>query len=415
MDVKKKAMTFPHWMIITVKCQTALIHTDNEVWYLRPPFRYVVTSDVVEKLGDQVETKSLLAGSSKFVPLNGRANLAGAKILAARHLDRGLGDLLFMTGVYRYLQHITGNDCKIFAQGLVEKSQVLHGNHDLFSAAPVMGVIEYNQLPAYNFHWMVESVTEYDSEEDQLNVYDAMYRGIHVDPSEVGAEFKRPYVSLTEEDRRAFDSFAYFVFEDRKIDIRRTGYFVVAPLATSSLRVASYHVWIELIKELSKMLPVVVIGQIYDKMPAADMSVNDFKGNLGGNPRIIDMIDRFPIRSSMAVIANAVCSLCLDSGPLYISQALRSPAISLWGTHDPGVRIGYDHEYMELALWNKEACRKSPCYAYEGFPYQSCPLGNSQTICEPLRSISLSKILEKVEVVLRRKPRSIGSFSPAKS
>ncbi|HNL70532.1 MAG TPA: glycosyltransferase family 9 protein, partial [Leptospiraceae bacterium] len=64
-------------------------------------------------------------------------------------------------------------------------------------------------------------------------------------------------------------------------------------------------------------------------------------------------------------------AVTLDSGLLYVAEALRVPTISLWGTHAPAVRLGYDPAYMDLAIWPRENCGAAPCFAYANFPYAS--------------------------------------------
>jgi hypothetical protein len=94
----------------------------------------------------------------------------------------------------------------------------------------------------------------------------------------------------------------------------------------------------------------------------------------------------------------------MDSGPLYIAQALNVPAISVWGPHDPRVRIGYDKPYMDLAVWNKGACRHAPCFAYQGFPIHKCPSGAQQLLCEPLKQVDTGEILSKFASVENANP-----------
>ncbi len=117
-----------------------------------------------------------------------------------------------------------------------------------------------------------------------------------------------------------------------------------------------------------------------------------------------------PLRSSMAVIAKANCVFTLDTGPLYVAEALRVPAISIWGPHDPGVRIGYDPDYMDLAVWNEQACSKCPCYCFGSFPQHKCPRGAEQTVCEVLASVTVDSVLTKLDAVECRRRFSLGSF-----
>lgn len=406
------------WVIVTVKGTTALIHSEDEVWYLIPRRRYLMTANLVDKLGTQVDRVSeLTAGSSIYKPLDlRRQNMAGAGLLMLRHLDRGLGDLLFMTGLCRFVQHVSGGTCDIHLFSDLDKSQVLLGNPDLAGGSAFSGPVEYDHLARYDSHFLLESATEYDHEPDQLNVYDALFKRAGLDPSAVDPRFKRPYAHATKSDQGAFDSVCYAVgLQCGGLDLRRTGFYAVAPISTSTLRTAPYAMWLELVQMLSKELPVLVLGQTYAKTPVSDMTVGEFRTRLAElGPRVIDLVDQTPTRTTMSLIMHAKCLFCLDSGPLYIAQAYRTPAVSLWGTHHPGVRLGYDQDYMELAVWNSQLCPASPCYAHSGFPADRCPLGEQQRLCEPMRLAHAADFLGKLELVKQRTP-AVGTFPPAGS
>jgi ADP-heptose:LPS heptosyltransferase len=162
------------------------------------------------------------------------------------------------------------------------------------------------------------------------------------------------------------------------------------------LRSMPYGTWLTVIKSLAAKRPVIVVGNMADRMPDPDMSAGEFYQQVqqaGGN--IINAIGNTPLRVMMAVLSKATAVGCMDSGPLYIAQALRVPAVSVWGPHDPRVRIGYDQAYMDLAVWNKPACRHAPCFAYACFPEQKCPDGINQRVCEVLKKVDAEEILCK--------------------
>jgi len=105
------------------------------------------------------------------------------------------------------------------------------------------------------------------------------------------------------------------------------------------------------------------------------------------------------LRSILGIISKSRCVFSLDSAPLYMAQACRVPAISIWGPHSPHVRIGYDKAYMDLAIHEKSACPNSPCYAYSGFPKTKCPELEAQKICAVLANVNVNSIMEKLSLV----------------
>lgn len=263
------------------------------------------------------------------------------------------------------------------------------------------GPLEYDHLRLYNYHWFIGSVTECDEEGDQLNVYDALFKQLGFDPETIDPRWKKPVATLVSEDYQHLDALFKSVFDAKKIDLRRLPYYVVAPFSNSSLRCAKYSTWLGIIKQLSQRRPVLVVGTSTMRLPDTDMSAGAFiqaLENYGGG--IVNLVDKTPsVRLLMALVARAKAIVCLDSAPLYIAQALGTPAISIWGTHDPGVRIGYDEKYMRYAVWNRDDCNCSPCYAYSTFPASKCPQGPSQKICECFENVTEDQVLKMMDAV----------------
>jgi len=393
-----------NYVIVTLNKPVVWSRDDNENWLLNPPRRYIVTGDHIKHLQPYVENISDLKTSRKYVPLLAGVNLAGKRVLIERCRDRGIGDMLFMTGPMNYLQHVTGHGVKIDMYGLTDRSQILHQHPALAYGTVLAGPVHYDDLSLYDYHWFVDSVTEFDEEKDQLNVYDALYRQIGLDPVKVDPRFKRPSINLTEVDAKKLDGLFYFIFNDKKCDLRHEPYYVVAPLSHSNLRTANYSMWLNVISVLAEQRPTLIVGHYNEgRMPTTDMAFGTFVSELSklseANNKIINLMGSTPIRLVMSLIGNSRALIGLDSAPLYIAQAQRVPAVSLWGTHNPTSRIGYDRAYMDFAIWNPEACPASPCYAYAGFPANKCPSGESQRVCEVLLSVNPDQIFEKVQAI----------------
>jgi ADP-heptose:LPS heptosyltransferase len=355
---------------------------------LNPPRRYILNADMLDYLNPYIGEVSDLKGSSKYVPLVAGMPIIGKRILIERNRQRGVGDLLFMTGPMNWIKHICGGNIEIYMYGLSERSMILHGHPALATKTVMAGPLHYDDLDDFCAHWMVDNVTEHNEEREQLNVYDALYRSIGVDPATVDMRFKQPSAVLEDTDTRALDNFYYDTWSKRGIDLRQTGYYVVAPLSHSSLRSAPYGLWLEVIKKLLSKRPVIVVGDASGRVPDTDMLFADFYASiehLVSNTPTISLINQTSLRMLSSVISRASAVVCLDSGPLYVAEAFRTPAISLWGTHHPSTRLGYDEEYMKNAIFQPELCPSSPCYAYGGFPETKCPEKENQRVCAALR------------------------------
>lgn len=389
------------YKIVTFDRPLQWSRSEDEVWLLNPPRRYVLAANqLTDSIRPYIDTVSDLKTGRHYKPLNLHSRLKGAKILVERHRDRGLGDMLFMTGPLSYIQHMAGGEAQIDMYGLVDRSVILNGHPALsYGGAVLGGPIHYDDLPLYDYHWFVDSVTEYDETKDQHNVYDALYTQLGIDPLAVPPKFKRPSLTLAKRDFSDLDSLYHMVAATRNLDLRVLPYYVLAPVSYSSLRVAPYRLWLELAKELSKARPVVLVGHIPGdgQMPSAEMSFGAFYQQLNQmGPRVLNLIGNTSIRVVAALVSRALAAVTLDSGLLYVAQALNIPTVSLWGTHAPSTRIGYDQAYMRYAIHKRAACPAAPCYAYAGFPYTRCARGEQQQVCEPLKAILPSDVLSKL-------------------
>jgi ADP-heptose:LPS heptosyltransferase len=373
----------------------------EETWYLNPARRYVFNARHVEKISSYVETLSELSGSPHYRPLMAGHRINGCRIFVERFRDRGIGDLLFLTGPFAFMHHVTGNDVRINVYAFADRGAVLQNSPYLEHGTVFVGPTHYNDFQDYHFQWLVNTVTESSMETDQLNVYDALYTQIGIKPEQVDPKFKRPHVQISQEELAGLYEFYHSVWSERQFDLRHTGYYVLAPLTHSSLRTAPYRMWLDLAKELARRRPVFFIGQTSMALPDLDITAGEFvtKSQECGLQVISLLGKQLNLRSVMALISQATALVGLDSGPLYVAQGCRVPAVSLWGPHDPGVRIGYDPDYMDLAVWNEQFCHNSPCFAYGGFPATKCPNALAQKICQPLLGTSVTDVLKKVDMI----------------
>ncbi len=401
------------WLIATFKEPVVFNRGKLESWYLNPVRRYVFNAEHLSRIAKHVEATSSLNGSPFYKPLYAGAPLQQRRVLVERFRDRGLGDHLFLTGPFAFLKHISGGDVILHAYAFSDRGQVFLNNPALEHQTAFIGPTHYDDFSQYDFQWMVDTVTECSQETDQLNVYDVLYSQIGINPAQVDPRYKRPYIYVSPSELSDLASVFYQFWNDRHFDVRKTGYYVVAPLTHSKLRAAPYALWVELCRVLARRRPVLVVGQDHEALPDLDMSVGAFFSAINGlGDEVINLMNiepPLPLRSVISLIAKANCLFTLDTGPLYIAQGLRTPAISFWGPHHPGVRIGYDPEYMDLAIWNERYCTKCPCYAYGHFPAHKCPHGSDQALCEVLAGIELKDVLEKLEQVERRN-YSLGPF-----
>jgi hypothetical protein len=410
------------WVVVSVNKPVMMRRSDDEVWLLNPRRRYILNADMIKDMAEHIESMSDLESLAHYRPLSSapRVRLPGSSILIERYRDRGIGDLLFTTGPLAYLHHVTGGDIKPYFYAYADRGSVLSNLSFLAHNNPLIGPLMYDELPFYNFHWFVDTVTEYCEEPDQPNVYDALFQSLGIDPTTVDPRYKRPFATLIPAELKQLDDFFFWVFANTNphLDLRKTGYYIVAPFSNSSLRSTNYAMWLEVIEALSARRPVLVVGVLRERMPIMDMSPGDFVNSLESAPnlvrtgRILNLINKTQVRNLMQLVSKANCVAGLDSAPLYISQAFRTPCVSVWGSHDPGVRIGYDKDYMDLAIWEQRVCANSPCFAWQGFPESKCPRGAKQDICACMEYVTAKEVLKRFDMVENRTPTLVKAAAP---
>jgi ADP-heptose:LPS heptosyltransferase len=388
------------WLIVSFSEPVMFNQTADETWLFSPNRRYIVNANRLEPIKQFVESVSELSEGSLYVRLGAGRAIKGAKILVERNRERGIGDLLFLTGPLAYMQHVSGGDVEIDLMAFADRGIVLTHSPLIHNGCVRCGPLEYDHLRLYNYHWLINSVTEQDQEGDQPNIYDALFAQLGFDPTAIEAQWKRPSVTMVSEDYQNLDRLYKFIWDQRKVDLRKIGYIVVAPFSNATPRSLNYQRWLVIIQALAARRPVVVVGNSSLRLPDTDMSAGQFSqhvASMGGG--VVNAIDCTSIRVLMALISRSFCTIGLDSAPIYMAQALKVPAISIWGTHPPGCRIGYDKNMMDLAIWNQEACQYSPCFAFGGFPANKCPMGANQGCCEVLASIVPDDVLKKVDMI----------------
>lgn len=398
------------WLVVTVKEPVMFHQTADETWLFNPNRRYIVNANRISAIEQFVDTVSELDGSSLYHPLRAGQNLKGAKILVERCRERGIGDLLFLTGPLAFLNHVSGSDVSIDLMAFADRGIVLTHSPLIANKCVKCGPLENDHLRMYNYHWLVNTVTEQNSEGDQFNVYDALYRQLGFEPENIEPQWKRPTATLVSDDFQNLDRLYKHVWDNRQIDLRRIGYYVVAPFANATLRCMNYGRWLEIIRALATRRPVLVVGNSSLRLPDTDMSAGEFSAQvaqIGGG--VFNAIDSTTLRVLMALIARSTGVISMDSAALYMAQALRVPAISLWGTHPPAARIGYDKTYMDLAIWKQEACQHSPCFAFGKFPVDKCPEGVRQISCAVTADISVDDVLVKVDLIEAKQPQPVAS------
>ena len=108
-------------------------------------------SDHLTVAGEYVEKVSPLESCSVYRPLNAGVNLVDRKLYVERHRDRGLGDLLFMTGVLDYIRHVSASTTAVYFYALSDRGAVVYNHPALYNRTPYYGPTLIDSLSAFDY------------------------------------------------------------------------------------------------------------------------------------------------------------------------------------------------------------------------------------------------------------------------
>lgn len=305
---------------------------------------------------------------------------------------RGIGDELCLTALPRYFSQRFGANCYVLCHASTEAVWI--GNETVKSVVGEPMHLDCMYRPSgkafYDHCFFFESVTEWDSEPDQGNVYDTLFRLAGVKPETVDPRYKRPYLKLTKKDQMAFISWkeaAAKEYPSLKLD---DGYIVHQLSTTNVVRNLPEEKELEVLKSLEKAKkPVLVMD---DKPTTA--RILEF---LHGSENVFDITKRVPtLRLYFALIAGASCVVGPDSSGLHVAAAFEVPSIGFWGPFSPESRAKYYPSHH--AIWEHQLCGNSPCFNFGlKLPANLCPKGDEQQYCEVFSGVSENRVTEALK------------------
>ena len=128
------------------------MQTEDETWLFNPNRRYVINASRIPSIHPFIESVSELDNSALLNPLRAGKAVTGAKILVERFRERGIGDLLFLTGPLGYIHHCSGANCQIDVYAFSDRGMVLTHAPFLNNQTVYCGPLEYDHLKMYNYH-----------------------------------------------------------------------------------------------------------------------------------------------------------------------------------------------------------------------------------------------------------------------
>ena len=306
------------------------------------------------------------------------AKFRGRRILFYR--NGGIGDQLIASCLSRFFSVELKAHCYQLAD---PQHQPLWCWNEFIHGQPVRFPMSIDSLirrsgPFYDWIFPMESVSQYDNDQEQGNVYDRLFAIAGFDPDEIPAEYKRPYWAITKrdlEETREFYVEPYIAFQFRATNFGRTLPLPVIDLVLSRLNQIGLAIIVMDDRPLEPDLKKVVENY---------KNVKDVTGRLKN------------VRHFGAVVSMARLVVGPDSAAIHFAGCIDVPCISLFSTFSPESRV---RDYKNhVAIWPAEKCNHAPCFNFmEELPYHKCPDGEQQRYCAVFEGVTGDKINEGLE------------------
>jgi Glycosyltransferase family 9 (heptosyltransferase) len=311
---------------------------------------------------------------------------------------RGVGDQLIVSAASRFFTEMLGATCFQATDRIHEPIWI--GNPYVNGAAIAMpinlDVVYRSKGPLFvQGAFFLESITEWDSDGEQPNVYDRLFTMLGLDSGRVAPKFKRPTVILQKQDidvrikwlkqvaaatNKSCDN-GYIVFQFRSTNKVRTLPTEVIEKALFAINQYAEKFQIPILVTDNKPL----LPDIAEIVKRTKMALN-----------VANAINH--VRLFIGLIAGATAVVGPDSSAIHIAAAFEIPAVGIWGAYHPESRTLYYPR--QIHLFHPEQCPNAPCFNYlPDLPFQKCPRQLDQKYCEVFEGVTPDEIFEALKTV----------------
>jgi ADP-heptose:LPS heptosyltransferase len=298
--------------------------------------------------------------------------------------NRGHGDQLILSGVARFFREVLQADVRVLSDRVHEG--LWHGNPFILGvplSCPLGldAVWRAKGRPFFDRSFFIESLTEWDTDGEQPNVYDRLYALCGIDPERVNAKYKRPVFALTNDDCEQRSAWLKRLAIDRYILVQ--------------LRAANKGRSLPL---KSSMIVLQAVNDVAHKKGLKALLTDDkaleseLVEIISGMSEVINAARAIPsIRLFGALVAGASAVVGPDSSALHFAAAAETPALGLWGPFSPESRAKY---YPRQAhIWHSSLCPSAPCFNFlPELPAAKCPHGAKQQSCECFDGVTYDEV-----------------------
>ena len=313
--------------------------------------------------------------------------------------NRGIGDQLIMSSVARFFREMLGAEAFQLSDRVHEPLWAFNpyiGGAPLSVPMHLDAVWRAKGSPFFAGSFFFESVTEWDNDSEQPNVYDRVFGMLGLNPDRVPTKFKRPVFSL----------------QSSEIDTRITWLKNIGGAVSKNFECGYILLQLRATNKV-RSLPAPTVEQILyaaneeaEKRGIPILCTDDKPLS----PEIATLVNKTPmavnaatainnIRQYAALIAGASLVIGPDSSALHFAAAFETPAIGIWGPFSPSSRTLYYPK--QIALYHPELCPSSPCFNYlPELPIQKCPRGAAQQHCECYDGVTVEELGAAIKELL---------------
>jgi hypothetical protein len=308
--------------------------------------------------------------------------------------------------------------------------------------------MQYEQFKMFDYHVMMEGVTNTDEHQDQDHPLDTMLRKVGIDPYTVDAKLKVMRPNFTFLEMQSVNQFAgknIGMYQLSASNQTRSlppsdSAFMLSKIADAypnihwlalydKFNLESYHTDLHCPKckgsgkADSHPLASLVIptsgsntvlrswstgtmigdtavmtdaGTYTDSVPPAPASTpaQEVCPKCKGSGTIRPNIQAYcapSLRELWALTTKAAIVISPDSMMIHVAGSMNVPCVGLWGLTKPVNRVKYYVNHV--SVWKNEACPFAPCYSYGGNFPRYCPPRKERKVCECLGAISPQDVL----------------------
>jgi ADP-heptose:LPS heptosyltransferase len=329
------------------------------------------------------------------------AHWARKRVLFYR--SRGIGDQLIVSAAGRFFAEQLGAEAFQLSDRIHEPlwafnpyigGAALHMPMHLDTVWRAM-IGERRGTPFFAGAWFFESLTEWDSDSEQPNVYDRLFAMLGFDPAHVSAKFKRPVISLQKQDIDKRNQWLRQVGNAVNKSTEK-GYLFFQPRATNKGRSLPNFLIEKTLYSLNEFAAKLQIPILVSDDKPLDPEIAQM---VQATPQAINVATAINnVRLLMSVIGAANIVVGPDSSALHIAAAFETPAVGIWGPFEPVSRTKYYPR--QIHLHHPDRCPAAPCFNYlPELPVMKCPNGPAQRHCECYEGVEAEEIFEALKAV----------------